>query len=293
MNNKHQQNKKIGQRFQKIWSKFQHHHRTEDYQLIDIFDIYLPFWQCKQFVIVERDVELDRFSRIILELIHNEITHHTEICRVLGIDDDSFVLMQFHFLIKNDFIQENGDKYEITYEGKQFLENKSKVKNIETIEFEYFVTERMDYLKNDLTQEFFNPNIPVDTELSDKRINDFGGYQIMQSNRIQKESIIEIPHRQKPSYREVSERRSDFSIFFNQQFSDKLFYDFADNSIETHKRNICFLGLVYQHKDQEDERILDIRHSKKSVKYFQSHDHEETLSHKTTKYLNDHPNFIE
>lgn len=35
-----------------------------------------------------------------------------------------------------------------------FLQNKLKLMNNETIEFEYFHTERFDYLKNDLMQEF-------------------------------------------------------------------------------------------------------------------------------------------
>lgn len=290
--NKHQENKKLTKRFQKIWKKYQNHYTTEGYQLIDIFDIYLPFWQCKQSIIVEKDVELDRFSRIILELINNRITSHTDICKVLGIDEDSFVTMQFHFLIKNDLIRDTGEEYEITYEGIQFLKNKSKIKNVETIDFEYFVTERMSYLKNDLTQEFFNPNFPIDTKLSQKRINDFGGYQLIQYNRIKSdESLIMIPFSRKPSYREISENRSDFSLFFNTQYSDKLFYDFADNSIEAHKRNICFIGLVYQKEDNIEEQLLEIRHSKKSVRIFKSHEKEDILSNKTTKYLKENPSF--
>ena len=61
---------KVEKRFQKIWEQYKDHHKTEGYELTHIFDIYLPFWQCKQNIVIEKEVELDRFSRIILELIN-------------------------------------------------------------------------------------------------------------------------------------------------------------------------------------------------------------------------------
>jgi predicted transcriptional regulator len=240
-------NSKVDKRFQQVWECFKDHHKTEGFKLDSIFDIYLPFWQCKQNVVIEKEMELDRFTRIILELVNNKITSHAEICAFLGIDEDSFVTVQFHFLLKNDLVRETQiGFYEITHEGLSFLQNKTKLKNIETVEFEYYLTEKMDYLKNDLTQDFFDPNFPIDMQVSAGRKSNFSGYAVMQTNQVQKSEIAkEIPHKQKPTFRFVSEQRNNFTSFFNKQFSDKNFYDFADSDLEAHKRSICFYSQIF------------------------------------------------
>ncbi len=289
-----EQKTKVDKRFQRVWETFKDHHKTEGYKLVNIFELYLPFWQCKQNVVVEKDIELDRFSRIIMELINNNISKHSEICKFLGVDDDSFVTVQFHFLLKNDLIREiQNDEYEVTFEGIQFLQNKTKIKNIETVEFEYFITEKMDYLKNDLTQDFFNPMFPIDTQLSVGKKSSFSGYEIMQSHRIQiNENAKEIPHKQKPTFKQISEKRNDFSTYFNKHNQDKYFYDFADQDIEAFKRNIAFFGLLFEKEENKDDRILEVRHSTKSVKLFKNNDLEKTLTDKATKYLMENPKFV-
>lgn len=286
-------NNKVDKRFQQVWERFKDHRKTEDFNLVSIFDIYLPFWQCKQNIVVEKEMELDRFSRIILELINSKISSHTEICAFLGIDEDSFVTIQFHFLLKNDLIRENQiGVYEITHEGLSFLQNKTKLKNIETVEFEYYITEKMDYLRNDLTQDFFDPNFPIDKEVSVGKKSNFSGYIVMQTHQIQKsETAKEIPHKQKPTFRFISAQRNNFASFFNKQFKDKNFYDFADSDIEAHKRSICFYGLLYENETNKEERILEIRQSQKSVKKFINSELEQTLTDKATKYLKENPDF--
>ncbi len=284
---------KVDKRFQQVWERFKDHHKTEGYKLVSIFDIYLPFWQCKQNVVIEKEMELDRFSRIILELVNNKITSHNEICAFLGIDEDSFVTVQFHFLLKNDLIREAQiGVYEITHEGLSFLQNKTKLKNIATVEFEYYITEKMDYLKNDLTQDFFDPKFPIDTQVSAGRKSNFSGYTVMQTHQVQKSEIgKEIPHKQKPTFRFVSEQRNNFTSFFNKQFKDKNFYDFADSDLEAHKRSICFYGLLYENESNSEERILEIRQSQKSVKNFINSELEQTLTNKATKYLKENAYF--
>jgi len=271
---------KVDKRFQKIWNQFKDHHKTEGYELTHIFDIYLPFWQCKQNIVIEKEVELDRYSRIILELISNNISKHSEICSFLGVKEDSFVTTQFHFLIEYDLIRETNDGiYNITHQGISFLQNKLKLINNETIEFEYFITEKLDYLQNDLTREFFNPNFPIDKQLSTGKKNSFSGYVIMQTNQVQmSENSIEIKHGDRPTFRIISENRNDFSSFFKNQFENKNFYDFADNYLEAHKRTICFHGLLYENMENKKERILDIRHSKKTVKIFNDYELEKQLT---------------
>jgi predicted transcriptional regulator len=252
-------NSKIDKRFQQVWERF----------------------------------KLDRFSRIILEIVNSKVTNHSEICAFLGLDDDSFVTVQFHFLLKNDLIRETQiGIYEITHEGLSFLQNKTKLKNIETVEFEYYITEKMDYLKNDLTQDFFDPNFPIDTQVSAGRKSNFSGYTVMQTHQVQKsETAKEIPHKQKPTFRFVSEQRNNFTSFFNKQFKDKNFYDFADSDLEAHERSICFYGLLYENETNKEERILEIRQSKKSVKNFLNSELEQTLTNKATKYLKENADF--
>ena len=132
-------NSKVDKRFQQDWERFKDHHKTEGFKLVSIFDIYLPFWQCKQNVVIEKEMELDRFSRIIIELVNNKITSHNEICAFLGIDEDSFVTVQFHFLLKNDLVRETQiGVYEITHDGLSFLQNKTKLKSITFIKFQSF-----------------------------------------------------------------------------------------------------------------------------------------------------------
>ena len=58
--------KSKNQAFRKVFNQFKNDHKTEGYELESIFDIYLPFWQCKQDIVIETAVEIDRFSRIIL-----------------------------------------------------------------------------------------------------------------------------------------------------------------------------------------------------------------------------------
>jgi predicted transcriptional regulator len=244
--------------------------------------------------VVEKEMELDRFSRIILELVNSKVTKHSEICAFLGIDEDSFVTMQFHFLLKNDLIRETQiGIYEITHEGLAFLQNKTKLKNIETVEFEYYITEKMDYLKNDLTQDLFDPNLPIDQQLSAAKKGNFSGYVIMQTHQIQElETAKIIPHKHKPTFRSVSDQRNNFASFFNKQFKEKSFYDFADSNLEAYRRSICFYGLLFVKEENKEERILEIRQSEKSVKMFSGSELEQTLTDKATKYLKENPDFI-
>lgn len=279
-------NNKVNKRFQGVWEQFKDHHKTEGYMLANIFDIYLPFWQCKQNIVIEKDIELDRFSRIILELINNKITDHTEICKVLGIDEDSFVTVQFYFLLKNDLIREiQNSTYEITHEGLSFLQKKTTLKNLEIVEFEYLIC--------DLIQDFFDPNTPIDLKVSAGRKNNFSGYVVMKTDQIIKsETAKEIPHKQKPTFRFVNDQRNNFTSFFNKKFKDKNFYDFADSDFKARERSICFYGLLYENENNNDERILEIRQSQKSVKKSKALEFEQTLSFKATKYLKENIDFM-
>lgn len=283
------------QKFHREFTMFKDH-RKPDYELKTIFEIYLPFWFCRQNVVVEREIELDRFSKIILQTIQSGFTKHSEVCRFLGVEPDAFVTMQFHFLIKNNLLNEtpisNDTEYEITFDGLSFLDRKKKVTAVETVEFEYFYNDltlefldkqRFDFLINDLTNDFVDTSKPLDTKnISEGKRKKFSGYQVLQTNLLPP-NRIEIPHKNKP----YNLNKVEFANFFNKQQTDKSFYDFESNNIETHKRSICFLAFEYE--DNTGVKIYDIRHFKKTVKEFDRHDIEDNLTKRTTEYFKKNP----
>ena len=275
--------------FSEVHKKFENNH--EDYELEKAIEIYLPFWEIKQNIIIEKEKELDKFSRIILELIHNGISTHDELCLFLGVDTDSFVTMQFHFLIKIDLIKEtitkNKVKYQITQLGQEFVKNKRK-KRTETEIIE------VNYLLNDLTDEFFDEKLPIDKKVSKGKKANFSSYKVMQSHKIDiPKTAKEIKHNSTAiNFEGIRQKRSTFTNFYNKKFKDDIFYDFADEKVKSHKRNICFLCLAFVHSENKDDKILEIRHSKKSVEKFNGYVLEESLTQKIKEYLQKNPNFI-
>ncbi len=283
------------QEFHKEFKMFKDHHKP-DYELKNIFEIYLPFWFCRQNVVVEKEIEIDRFSKILLQTIQSGFTKHSEICRFLGVEPDAFVTMQFHFLIKNNLLNEtpieNDTEYEITFDGLSFLERKKKVTSVETMEFEYFYNDltlelldrqRFDFLINDLNKDFVDTSKPFDSKkISEGKRKKFSGYRVMQTNLLP-QNRIEIPHKNKP----YNLNKVEFATFFNKQHTDKSFYDFESNNIETHKRSICFLAFEYL--DTTGIKLYEIRHFKKTVMEFDRHDIEDNLSKWTIEYFKKNP----
>lgn len=283
------------QKFQREFAMFKDN-RKPDFELKTIFEIYLPFWFCRQNVVVEREIELDRFSKIILQTIQNGFTKHSEVCEFLGVETNSFVTTQFHFLLKNGLLNEtpisNDTEYEITFEGFSFLDRKKKITAVETVEFEYFYNDltlefldkhRFDFVVNDLTKEYVDTSKPLDTKnISEGKRAKFSGYQVLQTNLLPP-NRIEVPHKNKP----YNLNKVEFANFFNKQFQDKSFYDFESNNIETHKRSICFLAFEYE--DNTGVKTYDIRHFKKTVKEFDRHELEEKLTKQTTDFYKKNP----
>jgi ribosomal protein L40E len=281
-------NIKTDKRFQSEWNEFKD--SVEGYNLKYVFEIYLPFWQCKQNIIVEKDLEMDRFSKILLELISNDLSSHSNICQFLGIKEDNFCIMQLHFLIRNKLIREiEPDGYEITYEGLEFLKNRKKPKTMETEEFDYMAKEKYSFLENDMTNDFFDPLKPIDKQLSDGKKSEFSGYKIWQTHKInddkKEQGKVYIKHNNNPTYRKVESKRNDFSEFFNTLNPNKIFYDFADNEFESHKRSICFLGFWYENEEKPEDIKIEIRQFKESVEKFEKCELEEELSKKVTDYV--------
>jgi predicted transcriptional regulator len=280
--------------FQEEWNEHKDDHSTEGYELKYIFKIYLPFWECKQNVVVEKELELDRFSKIILDFIYDKKSSLTDICRFLGIEEDNFCVMQLSFLERNNLVRcvAPDDSYEITHNGIDFLKNKKKLKTTETEEFEYTVIEKYSFLENDMTMDFFNPSRPIDSpQLSDGKNAEFSGYNVLQIHLEEKEKIektvnnVFIKHNNRPTYRKVMEKQNDFSVFYNTMNPNKIFYDFADDTVESHRRNICFLGFWYENDGKKGDIKVDIRQFKNSVKIFKEHEIERKLSKKVMEYV--------
>lgn len=283
------------QKFQREFAMFKDN-RKPDFELKNIFEIYLPFWFCRQNVVVEKEIELDRFSKIILQTIQSGFTKHSEMCRFLGIETNSFVTMQFHFLLKNGLLNEtpigNDTQYEITFDGLSFLERKKKITSVETVEFEYFYNDltlefldkyRFDFLVNDLTKDFVDTSKPLDKKnVSEGKRKRFSGYKVLERHRLP-ENIIEIPHKNRP----YNLNKVEFANFFNKQYKEASFYDYESNNIEAHKRSICFLAFEYE--DKTGVKKYDIRHFKKTVNEFDRHEIEENLTKRATEYFSKNP----
>ncbi len=246
---------------QRIWELYKDEYSTEGFQLENIFEIDLPFWKCKQKVAFETEREIDRFSMVILKLVDNGITEYSKICSFLGIDSNSFLNMQFNFLIKNELLKENGESYEITFEGRKFMEKKHKIKQIGIEDLEFYI--------NDLSGEFFDPSKPIDRDWSSDKTKKFPGYDLIQSNQRKiSNEIVDIQHSDKPSYSDLTEARSEFAIFYHTRFPEKTFYDFVNSDFKAYQRHIRFMILRFRNKEQQDEVIYDIRQYHKTIKKF-------------------------
>ena len=177
-----------------------------------------------------------------------------------------------------------------------FRSRKIKVKNIETIEFEYFYNDltleflnaqRFDFHYSDLTKDIVNTNIPFDSDkMSEGKKSQFSGYKVLETKRLPP-NRIEISHKNKP----YNLDKVDFASFFNSQNPNSSFYDFETNNIEAHKRSICFLSLEYE--DKSGTKTWEIRHFPRTVREFSRHEIENRLSKSSTDYLKKNPNILE
>jgi hypothetical protein len=270
----------IKQKHQEVFNKFKNHKKTEGFELKQIHEIYLPFWQCKQTIVADKTVELDRFSKIILSTIHAGVTSHAEICAFLGVKEDDFVTMQFHYLIKNGLITIKEDCYTLTRDGINFLNRKLKIQQLEVVDFEYFF--------NDLTKSYFNPLEPIDKTLHRNKKSRFSGYKVLQTHKLLSDTI-EMDHKNRPRFHKI--KQTEFAVLFNKEYNMMSFYDFENQEIVAYKRAILFLCLEYVTANNEKE--YDIRQFKKTVEKFDGYSLEETLSKTVTAAIKHKPEFFE
>ncbi|MBP7808647.1 MAG: hypothetical protein KA163_05105 [Bacteroidia bacterium] len=272
---KQRDDKNIDPKFQRAYDMFKHNHNP-DYVLSTIFELYLPFWACRTAVIVEKDLALDKLSKIFLELIQSGISKHDDLCSFLGVNTNSFITTQLHFLLKHGLLGEEfsttGSEYKITNEGLAFLEKKTRLKNLETIEFDYFF--------NDIGLSFLDKYGSVNEVGKAKKAS--VNYRFSETRRLPINSKL-IAHKNRPN----NINKVDFARFFNQLNKTMTFYDLEEAEAEIHKRSVCFLALEYS--DKSGAKKYDIRLSKKTSGAFKEHSLDEELSKAVTQYYKKNP----
>lgn len=264
----------IKQKHQNVFNNFKSDKKTEGFELKQIHEIYLPFYECKQTIVAEKTVTIDRFTNIILSTIKAGITTHAEICAFLGVNNDDFVTMQFHFLLKNDLIVEQKEAYSITQNGLNFLNREHKINQAEVVEFKYYF--------NDITKTYFNPLHRIDTNVKKK----FSGYRMFQTHKLV--NTLKIEHKNRPTFNKI--KQTEFAALFNKEHANMSFYDFENKDMEIHKRSIAFLCLEYVSADNQKE--YEIRQFKKTVEKSNGNTLEKKLTKTVNTYLKQKPDFF-
>lgn len=259
---------------QKVFNTFRDDKKTNGFELKQIHEIYLPFYECTQSIVAEKTVAIDRLSNIILSTIKAGIITHSEICAFLGVKEDDFVTMQFHYLLKNDLITETINGYQITRIGINFLNKNHNLQQVELVDFKYYY--------NAITQTYFNPLQLIDTNRKTK----FSGYKMLQTHRLS--NMLKIEHTNRPTFNSIMQ--TDFAALFNKEHTNSAFYDFENQDIEIHRRSIVFLCLEYVSVDNQKE--FEIRQFKNSVEKSNGYILEETLTKAVNKYLKQNLDFF-
>ncbi|MFC4691276.1 hypothetical protein ACFO5T_12630 [Dokdonia genika] len=261
---------KSNNKFQHIENQYKDHHI--DHKLTNVFEIAIPFWKCIKNIVGEKETEIDRFSKIILESIEAGIKSHQEICAFLGIKETSFVTVQFHFLIKNGMIVEKVNdnllSYTLTKDGIAFLKKKKKIRELEIVPFEFYY--------NDLLKSFFTSKINIDQqEKSNTKKVSHANYILKETRRL---TNTKIKHQNKPNNLDSLE----LATYFNRETKNLTYFDQASTSIKTHRRSILFLAIEYT--NALGAQRYDIRKYKKTVEKFDTYQLEEKLSKAVTQY---------
>lgn len=256
---------------QEVWTLYKEAKLNKGYVLTEVKAVYVPIWKCRQEIIISAEVPLDRFSQVVLQAIAAGQTKHEEICAFLGVAEDSFVLGQFHYLLKQDWIRIDSEQvYWLTPKGRTLLEKEEHVKQLKTVSFEYYTIEESKPKKGITQLQFFNPQLPLNANLSDAKRKNFKGYRIFQNNRLEEDALIQVlPHHQNqaPNLTTLKGQRSDFAVFF-KEMTKYNFYDFEKSALKCHPHSLCFLQLKYQKEEDATKILIEMRQFSKSVVQF-------------------------
>ncbi len=256
---------------QEVRTLYKDQYSEKGYSLTEVKVVYVPIWKCKQEIVVTTEASIDRFSQVILQTIATGYAEHEAICAFLGIEANSFVLGQFHYLLKQDWIRINSAQiYSLTPKGKALLEKEANIQQLKTIEFEYYTIEESPSKKGNSSLQFFNPKLPLNTNLSAAKQKNFKGYRIFQNNRLEATKSTQImPHHQNqaPNLNRLKAQRNDFSAFF-KEVTNKHFYDFGTVTLKCHPHSLCFLRSIYRKGEDAKAFLVDTRQFSGSVMHF-------------------------
>ncbi|MBL4648206.1 MAG: hypothetical protein JKY03_00620 [Aureispira sp.] len=257
--------------FQEVLRLYKEEYLSKGYLLTEVKAIYFPIWKCKQEVIIATQAPIDRFSQVVLQTIAAGHSKHEDICAFLGIEADSFVLGQFHYLLKQDWIRiDSAQVYWLTPKGKALLEKEANIKQLKTVEFEYYTIEPSKAKKGTSSLQFFNPKLPLNSKWSEAKQTNFKGYRIFQNNRLEEDASVQVmPHHQNkaPNLNALKAQRNDFAAFF-KEVSKHSFYDFGKPSLKCHPHSLCFLQLRYTKEEDAKAILVETRQFSKSVVEF-------------------------
>jgi len=257
---------------------YQEEHLNKGYLWAGIKVVYVPIWKCKQEVIITKQRPIDRFSQVLLQTIAAGLAKHEDICAFLGIEVDSFVLGQFYYLLKEDWIRMDSEQvYCLTAKGKALLEAKANVQELKTVEFEYYTREQGKAKKGTPGLQFFNPKLPLNSTWSEAKQQGFKGYRIFQNNRlVELPSVQVLPHHQNqaPNLNALKAQRNDFAAFF-KEVTKQHFYAFGSAALKCHPHSLCFLQLTYQKEVDAKATLVEYRQFSESVVEFEGFELEE------------------
>ena len=258
---------------EKIWQEYKDRYQDKGYTLVDVQETYFPIWKCTQELISCSQIPLDGFSRVILQTIEAGKVAHKEICAFLGLDQERFVLGQFHYLLQQDFVRLAEDQtYWITPQGKELLKEQAKVEQLDSIKFEYYIIQgQASSRKEKMALQFFNPKQPLNTDLSTAKQANFEGYRVYQSNRLERSSSVQIlPHdqNQAPNLSKLRSQKNKLADFFTK-VTGKQWYSFGTGGVKCYPHHLCFLKLLYQKEGDKRASVIDVRQSPKSVWRFE------------------------
>jgi hypothetical protein len=257
--------------FQEVSRLYKEEHLNKGYLLAEVKAIYFPIWKCKQEIIITTQAPIDRFSQVVLQTIVAGHSKHEDICAFLGIEENSFVLGQFHYLLKQDWVRiDSAQVYWLTPKGRALLEKEANIKQLKTVEFEYYTIEASKPKKGTSRVQFFNPKLPLNSNLSEAKQKNFKGYRIFQNNRLEEDASIQVmPHHQNkaPTLNSLKGQKNDFAAFF-KEVSKHNFYDFGKATLKCHPHSLCFLHLKYTKEADAKAILVETRQFSKSVVEF-------------------------
>jgi hypothetical protein len=266
---------------QEVSALYKNEYLEKGYLLAEVKEVYFPIWKCKQEIVVTMEASIDRFSQVVLQTIATGYARHEDICAFLGIAVDSFVLGQFHYLLKQDWIRIDSEQvYWLTPKGKALLEKEANIQQLKTVEFEYYTIEQLKPKKGNSSLQFFNPKLPLNSKLSAAKQKNFKGYRIFQNNRLDENASTQVMahhQNQAPNLTSLKAQRNDFSVFF-KEVTNKRFYDFGEASLKCHPHSLCFLSLLYRKEDDASASLVELRQFSKSVMEFGGFDLEEKFN---------------